>query len=217
MPTIEQIRAARALLDWSQNDLAEEAGLSQTGIARIENGTNKPNSSTLAKIEAAFDRAHVEFIGRSGVKQNLDIVRIYEGDDCYLRFLDDAFITLSEEGGEILFSASDESRSSRFVIEKFRAMRKSGIRMRSLVQDQDTFLMGPLEEYRWMDKALFVDGDVKVIFGKRVGYLMTWRGTPRVVSIEDETIAEENRRIFNFIWNISCVPTHTTSDTFYDA
>ena len=50
MPTIEQIRAARALLDWSQSDLADKAGLSQTGIARIENGTNQPNSSTLEKI-----------------------------------------------------------------------------------------------------------------------------------------------------------------------
>ena len=54
MPTIEQIRAARALLGWSQSDLADRADLSQTGIARIENGTNKPNSKTLEKIKAAL-------------------------------------------------------------------------------------------------------------------------------------------------------------------
>ena len=36
MPTIEQIRAARALLGWSQSDLADRADLSQTGIALFD-------------------------------------------------------------------------------------------------------------------------------------------------------------------------------------
>lgn len=56
----EQIRAARALLGWSQAQLAAEAGLSKTGLANIENGAD-PRSSTLNRIEQALEKAGVHF------------------------------------------------------------------------------------------------------------------------------------------------------------
>lgn len=65
---ISQMRAARALLNWTQHDLADKAGLSQTGIARIENGTNSPQPGTLDKIHKAFKEAGVEFLGEEGVQ-----------------------------------------------------------------------------------------------------------------------------------------------------
>jgi len=79
MITIEQIRAGRALLDWSQSDLADRAGLSQTGIARIENGTNQPNSKTIDKILSAFERADIEFLGENGVQKRISEVRTLSG------------------------------------------------------------------------------------------------------------------------------------------
>ena len=56
----EQIRAARALLGWSQAQLAAEAKLSKTGLANIENGAD-PKSSTLNRIEQALEKAGVRF------------------------------------------------------------------------------------------------------------------------------------------------------------
>ncbi len=100
MPTIEQIRAARALIGWSQGDLAEHAGLSQTGIARIENGTNHPNSTTTAKIISAFDKVDVEFIGSTGVKKRTNEVRTLRGADGFRVFIDDVYHTV-KDGGEI--------------------------------------------------------------------------------------------------------------------
>ncbi len=91
MPTIEQIRAARALIGWSQKDLADNSGLSQTGIARIENGTNKPNSSTISRITEAFDRADIEFIGENGVRKRTNEVRILHGKNAMSDFLDDVY------------------------------------------------------------------------------------------------------------------------------
>jgi transcriptional regulator with XRE-family HTH domain len=101
MPTIAQIRAARALLDWSQADLADYAGLSQTGIARIENGTNKPNSSTLDKIKNAFDHADIEFIAESGVRKRTGEIRTYKGQDGFRTFMDDVYETAKTVGGDI--------------------------------------------------------------------------------------------------------------------
>ncbi len=66
--TIQQVRAARALLEWSQADLAAASGLSLPTIKRIESrGGNlggRPDSA--ARIVAAFESAGVAFIPENG-------------------------------------------------------------------------------------------------------------------------------------------------------
>lgn len=62
MITSEQIRAARALLGWSQPDLARASGIAENTLRNIERGTSDPRSSTLSAIERAFDEAGVMFI-----------------------------------------------------------------------------------------------------------------------------------------------------------
>ena len=63
--TSSQIRAARALLRWSSQDLAEASGIGVTTIKRMEvmNGVPVGNVRTLAAIQATFEAAGVEFVG----------------------------------------------------------------------------------------------------------------------------------------------------------
>lgn len=61
-----QLRAARGLLDWSQEVLASAAGTTARSIARIEAGETAPRASTLAAICAALEAAGVEFIAENG-------------------------------------------------------------------------------------------------------------------------------------------------------
>ncbi len=60
-----QIRAGRALLKWTAQDLANKAGVAVSTIRRIEliEGVPNINKSTLLAIKLAFESAHVEFIG----------------------------------------------------------------------------------------------------------------------------------------------------------
>lgn len=61
--TIEQIRAARGLLDWSQIDLAEHAGISVPTIKRLEAEFGPPVSDDVRKkIRWALEKAGIEFI-----------------------------------------------------------------------------------------------------------------------------------------------------------
>jgi transcriptional regulator with XRE-family HTH domain len=46
-----QIKAARALLDWSQEDLANTSGLSIATIRKIESGHISPRGKTINSIE----------------------------------------------------------------------------------------------------------------------------------------------------------------------
>jgi ribosome-binding protein aMBF1 (putative translation factor) len=65
--TIEQVRAARGLLGWSQTDLADRAKLSLITIKRFEAGFGPPVSNEVsAKVEKALEAAGIEFIEENG-------------------------------------------------------------------------------------------------------------------------------------------------------
>jgi DNA-binding XRE family transcriptional regulator len=211
----EQVRAARAWLNIGQHDVAEGVGVSSQTISDIENERTNPKASVLADIQSFFEMKGVEFLEDGGIKKSKNFVKVYEGNDCYLKLLDDVHEVLAK-GGELLKSAADERRSSKKVIEKTREMRKDGIKMRGLVKSGDTYLMGKLDEYRWMEESLFTDGDVKLIYANRVAYLITWLETPKTIIIQDKTIAEEAKRHFEYVWQRSEKPPETTATAFYE-
>src|SRR5215467_2101854 len=59
-----QIRAARALLGWRQEDLSKAAGVGTATIQRIEKSRRPITGyvSTLVRIQAAFEQAGIQFI-----------------------------------------------------------------------------------------------------------------------------------------------------------
>jgi transcriptional regulator with XRE-family HTH domain len=62
-----QVRAARALVDWSQAELANAAGLHVAVIELIETGGgNKVPAEDIAKMRAALEAAGVAFIPENG-------------------------------------------------------------------------------------------------------------------------------------------------------
>jgi transcriptional regulator with XRE-family HTH domain len=65
MITGSQIRAARALLGWSQQDLADKALLSETAVLKLETQGADSRTSTLMKVRNSLEAAGVEFINRS--------------------------------------------------------------------------------------------------------------------------------------------------------
>jgi transcriptional regulator with XRE-family HTH domain len=60
--TPPQIRAARALLGWTLDDLSAASGLPKRTLTRIENAAVEPRASTIAAIRTALESAGVLFI-----------------------------------------------------------------------------------------------------------------------------------------------------------
>lgn len=63
--TIEQVKAARALLRWTAADLAKEAGLGAATVRRCEAGNGVLEKAQIA-IQSALEAAGVEFIPKNG-------------------------------------------------------------------------------------------------------------------------------------------------------
>ncbi len=65
MITSAQIRAARALLDWSRQILSERSGIGVSALMRLESADGIPsgNIKTFESVQKAFEQAGIEFIG----------------------------------------------------------------------------------------------------------------------------------------------------------
>jgi transcriptional regulator with XRE-family HTH domain len=65
--TIEQLRAARGLLGWSQTELAGRAGLSLPTVKRVEAETGpRVSDEARARLRRTLEAAGVEFIDENG-------------------------------------------------------------------------------------------------------------------------------------------------------
>lgn len=219
MPTLEQIRAARALLGWSQSDLAARAGLSQTGIARIENGTNHPNSQTLSKIENAFEDNDIEFIDVSGVRKKTGDVRVFRGQVGIRQFFDDVYENVAKYGGEVCLFNGMPDMLIKWLGEdwyKHHAKRmmdiKNNFKFKIIVKEHDTsFIASKFAEYKWFPEQKFNEKTIYV-YGKKIAFLSFDNNNVRVVVIEQGEIADSIRVMFNLAWeNVAINPELKTS------
>lgn len=66
MISASQIRAARAAVGWTADDLAAASGVSRRTLGTIESSDGVPpvNASTLGKIQRALELQGIEFINR---------------------------------------------------------------------------------------------------------------------------------------------------------
>jgi transcriptional regulator with XRE-family HTH domain len=68
MLTASQCRAARALIDWSREDLATASQISARTIMDFESGARNPLTGTRLMLQNALEAAGIEFIDRDDDK-----------------------------------------------------------------------------------------------------------------------------------------------------
>lgn len=68
MLTVAQLRAARALLGWSQDELAAKSDVSKPTIARLELGKGEVGgyATTQEKLQRTLERAGIIFVAENG-------------------------------------------------------------------------------------------------------------------------------------------------------
>ena len=62
---MRQVRAARALLGWTQQDLSKHSGVSLSTLNRLERNDGDPSINSLRMLYDAFHTANIHFVTTS--------------------------------------------------------------------------------------------------------------------------------------------------------
>lgn len=207
-----KLKAARALLNWTQEHLADAADVSIASIRKIETDETMPTSRTQAKILRALEKQGITFTDK-GLERDKFPIYFTQGEsheDAYLKLLEDAFEHLkSVKNPELLIMYANDKVSPPSVNNMYREMRSTGIKMRQLIEEGNNYIIGPLDEYRYIPKGYFINR-VTLIYGDRIANETSdvCRGVIRV----DPINARIQRNTFDILWQVLEQPTETTSD-----
>lgn len=210
MIAIEQIKAARGLLEWTQDDLAHYAKISRPTLTKIECRQGRPHTATLLKIQTCLEKAGVEFMpGGVRLVQEMLKVKLFDGDSAVVRMLQDVYRTHEHEGGIVRFYGLSEHRfADALGQEKAERMikhnAKLGIDERLLVLEGDMYFIQPKSCYRWLTKEQFVQVPYYV-YGNKLA-MVIWEPVIKIVVIENAQIAASYRQHFDYFWERAALP-----------
>jgi transcriptional regulator with XRE-family HTH domain len=103
-----QLRAARALINMTQDQLAERSGVAIDAIRRFESGYTKKlqEKSESALIHALQDR--IEFLDNEGLRLQPIGVEIFQGPERFEEFYTFLYDHLDRFGGDVCLSVANE-------------------------------------------------------------------------------------------------------------
>ena len=203
--TIDQIKAARALLDWTQDDLAHYSELSKASIQNYENKKTEPNSTSLYKIIDAFSNHGVEFINEGVQKKSLK-TKTYRGQRGFVEFMGLVYETARDHGGEFCVSNVDETifterlghENDNQYTEKMKTLTNE-YSFRILIKEGDTnFAASDYAQYRWIPANDFHSVPFYV-FGDNLAFLI-FNQTTTIHVMNNPEIADAQRTQFNLAW-----------------
>lgn len=217
MIDFRQIRAARALLNWSQAQLARAAGMATSSIKNIESESSSARKETLAQIHDAFDLNGIEFTPGTGVRLKNDIVAVYDGKRATTALLDNiyAHVQTSPER-EVCIIGLDEAFSvetdgAQVLANHIERLTKAGISERILICDGDTRFLNAPECYRWLPRQYFTRNAPIYIFGHRIA-IHSGSLKRRTIIIESRALAQHMRMVFTLLWDCASIAPSIDAD-----
>jgi transcriptional regulator with XRE-family HTH domain len=209
MITVSQIRAARALLNWTQGYLAKKCGLSLRALNSIERGLVQPRLDNLRAIQETLEKADIEFQEFDGVRRRTERLEIFkfEGPHCMEQHLIDTVQSMQGQG-EVLMSLGSEKKftglRAKSLDDYFAHLARHGITERGLIADGDTHVIGRPSVYRWMAPEAFSQM-AYIVYGDTVVFLIP-KKPQRTILIRSPSMAEMFRRQFEFNWKMAETP-----------
>ncbi len=207
--TTAQIRGARGILGWSQQDLTDRTDISTTSIGSIEKGATKARASTLKIIRAAFEGAGIEFID-GGIRTKTAQVDTLKGIDGFHRYSYDLYETMQKDDREVLQAHIDDIRFANWLGEEayphVKRMQSLKSKRLKIIQKEgdDYFPAKKYAEYRWIPKNQFSTVPF-VVYGDNLA-LTLFEPEPMIIIIRQSIVAQAYRNQFQFIWEASITP-----------
>ncbi|MDD2325240.1 MAG: helix-turn-helix transcriptional regulator [Alphaproteobacteria bacterium] len=215
-----QIRAARALLDMSQDELAKAAGLTPQAIRKIESGDVQPREGTIADIVRVFHERRLEFTDNQGVRFRPEDVEVLNGPEGVQRFFDKVYELAQKSGGVIRQNGISDST---FLSVAPDATKGQGRRMAPLVQKRkdifvrallpygdQNFAYSEYAQYRWYPDT--IPAAVPFYsFGDSIGiFAFDADISPKIILVTSPAIVAAYEKQFDETWNMAPLPQKTT-------
>ncbi len=197
-----QLRAARSMVNLTQGELADLAGVSPDTVADFEADVKTPHKRTVEALWRVLDGKGVELIGARGVALRDDFLTTIEGDTCYLQFLDLLYQSVRGKEATVLFFCVDDSRSHPEVVEANNRLRAVA-RCRYVCEHGAPRLDYPPKDYRAIPSRYFRNG-LQVIYLDRVATFANEQH--KVLIVRNATLADTQRALFELVWNTYPVP-----------
>ena len=203
----QQIRAARALLDWSQDDLAEASCLSIATIRKLESGSISPRGKTQTSLFSAFDEAGLEFLDPDGVRHRPEEIAVYQGEHGVRDFYDDVYETARTNRGDMIAVAANPNIYFDLMGEDadFYHQRMSGLKceisVRCLLTDERQKLPASSYcEYRMLSKD-YMNSVPFLIYGNKTALrTLTRESSAKIVVLHSKLVADSFRCQFDSMW-----------------
>jgi transcriptional regulator with XRE-family HTH domain len=208
--SIEQIKAARALLKWNQKDLAEHAGLNDDQVQSYESGRTK----SLEVLEAIFKTLthHGIDFADGGVKPRQTRVITLSGVEGLRTFMNDVYETARTQSEEFCVHNVKPENWIKWLGQEWN--QAHSLRMKQLekkpafkitCQKGDTNFIGKGHaEYRWIPDHLWDERSIYV-YGEKIGFLNFQEKTLNIIILEQKEFADSFRSLFNVIWETATI------------
>ncbi len=205
-----QIRAARALLNWSQSDLASASGVAVSSIKNIENSLTVARKDTIQDIRGALEKSGVEFIPGSGVRTRTEAITVLKGADSLQIFFDDIYHSMqTHNGGEIMIYGVEEKSydavDKRMVDDHLARMQKLGnVTQKVICRKGDSYFTVPYAEYRWADASLFT-GTPFYVYQDKLAMIL-WEPELQVIVLQYPQLVDAYKKQFMVLWKNAELP-----------
>jgi len=206
IPTRKDIKAARNYLEWSQKKLGVKCSSTEYTINSLETKRHKPTKDLLDRITEVFAGEGIKFNANGGFRIEKEIVEIFEGAESPIKLLNDVLSTCIFEKNEVLFLGSDDQRSSDKVLNIQKKLYEENIPCKYLVSNTNNYILGPVDEYKKIDKTLFLSKDAILIYKNKISFLVGNNKKDKLkevknIVINDEDLTEMFKKYFYRLWD----------------
>jgi transcriptional regulator with XRE-family HTH domain len=205
--TPAQCRAARALLNWSQPELAERCDIHVQTISNFEKESSTPSKKTLEKIVIVIESAGIQLIDDDGVKRRQEIITQYRGVEGFRLFMDDVYETAKSQGGEIcLLNAKPDNWIKwlgqdlwDFHADRMSKLSKTISAKITCPEGDFNFISKRFAEYRWVPKEIWNQHSFYA-YGDKVAFLNFQKDDVRIFVLKHLPFAKTHKFLFNLVW-----------------
>jgi transcriptional regulator with XRE-family HTH domain len=207
MISTTQMRAARAMLNLSQSEVAESVGISTNSLSSIEGGHTHPRASHVEGIKLFYESRGVEFIAGDGVRRRTAQLIEYNGADGFRSFMDDVYETVKEQGGLICVHDVAPDNWVKWLGPEWNAAHtermlkiKKKYQFQITIKANDQNFLGRHAEYRWLPEQSF-NPQSFYAYGDKLALMLFEPERVTIRVIYSREFAAGFRSLFSLAWN----------------